>query len=117
MDGSTNGAGIRAARNQSLFRSINEQIEEMNEAFQSLVEDPDYVCECAKNEHRRVATGLSRNTRRFHHFFVKRGHVHPEFEHVVEEHDGWVIVEKFGEAGAEAVALAHEEEKRSLAQT
>jgi hypothetical protein len=88
-----------------------------------LVEDADYVCECARNECMdRIVMSLQgyREIRRVPtHFFVKRGHVYPEFERVVEEHDGWVIVEKFGEAGAEAVALAHEEaaQKRGLAQT
>src|SRR4029450_7789531 len=101
MDGSTNGAGIRAARNQALFRSINEQIEEIECMDRIVMSLQGY------REIRRVPT----------HFFVKRGHVYPEFERVVEEHDGWVIVEKFGE-GAEAVALAHEEaaQKRGLAQ-
>jgi hypothetical protein len=78
MDGSTNGAGIRAARNQALFRSINEQIEEIECMDRIVMSLQGY------REIRRVPT----------HFFVKRGHVYPEFERVVEEHDGWVIVEK-----------------------
>jgi 5-bromo-4-chloroindolyl phosphate hydrolysis protein len=32
-------------------------------------------------------------------FPVKPGHTYSEFERVVEEREGYVIVEKFGEAG------------------
>jgi hypothetical protein len=38
-------------------------------------------------------------------FPVKPGHDYPEFERVVEEHEGYVVVEKFGEA-AEIVSRA-----------
>lgn len=37
------------------------------------------------------------------HFIVKPGHVYPEFERVVEEVEGFSIVEKFGEAGKQAL--------------
>ena len=33
------------------------------------------------------------------HFFVRPGHVYPDFERVIAEPDGYVIVEKFGDAG------------------
>jgi hypothetical protein len=36
------------------------------------------------------------------HFLVKPGHVYPKFERVVEETNGYVVVEKGGEAATEA---------------
>jgi hypothetical protein len=112
MGTSQSDATLRAARNQSLIRAINERIEEVNESFRLALEEAEYVCECADNdcmdrialtpdayqEVRRVPT----------HFFIRREHVHPYFETVVQSHDGYVVVVKFGEAGAEAVALARE---------
>lgn len=112
MGTSQNGAALRAARNQSLFRAINERIEEVNESFRLALDEAKYVCECADNdcmdrialtpeeyqEVRRVPT----------HFVIRREHVHPYFETVIKSHDGYVVVEKFGEAGAAAVALARE---------
>ena len=50
MEGAEKQAALTAARNQSLFRAINEQIDGINESFQVVLEDADYVCECAKNE-------------------------------------------------------------------
>jgi hypothetical protein len=112
MEGAEKQAALTAARNQSLFRAINEQIEGINGSFQVVLEDADYVCECAKNEcMERIVMTLDeyREIRRVPtHFFVLRGHVYPDFERVVDERDGYVIVEKFGEAGAEAVALARD---------
>jgi hypothetical protein len=112
MGTSQNDPGLRAARNQSLFRAINERIEEVNESFRLALEEAEYVCECADDdcmdrialtpeeyqEVRRVPT----------HFLIRREHVHPYFETVVRSHDGYVVVEKFGDAGAEAVALARD---------
>ena len=37
------------------------------------------------------------------HFIVAAGHVCGEYERVVEQVDGYVVVEKFGEAGIEAL--------------
>lgn len=112
MGASENDVALRAALNQSRFRAINEGVEEVNESFRLALEEDEYVCECADNdcmdrialtpeeyeEVRRVPT----------HFCIRREHVHPYFETVVQSHDGYVVVEKFGEAGAEAVALAWE---------
>jgi hypothetical protein len=112
MAGSNNVGAMRAARNQSLFRSLNEKVNEINEGFQVVLEDADYVCECAKDdclERVRLTADEYTAIRRVPtHFFVKRDHVFPEVERIVDERDGFVVVEKFGEAGAEAVALARE---------
>jgi hypothetical protein len=111
MDGSDNdGAMLRIARNQALFRSVNEQIEATNEKFSVSIGDRvDFVCECADDRcMERIAVTLDRyeDLRRYPtHFIVLAGHVYPEFERVVEQVDGYVIVEKFGEAGKQAIRL------------
>ena len=102
----------RAAKNQSLFRDVNEQIEKLHERFereQARSEIAAFVCECA-NEHCTEQIGLSLDeyeaVRRIPtHFLVCRGHNIPEVERVVAEQDGFVVVEKFGVAGAAAVRL------------
>jgi hypothetical protein len=110
MEGSEHQAALRAARNQSLFRTVNQRIDEINEAFRLVLEDADYVCECASdhcmeripltvdeyNDVRRIPT----------HFLVKPGHVYPEFERIIQENGTHVVVEKFGVAGKAAIEAA-----------
>jgi hypothetical protein len=110
MEVSDGKAALRAARNQSLFRNVNERIEEVNEAFRLVLEDAEFVCECADDDCmdripltvdeyadvRRVST----------QFVVKPGHVYPSFEQVVNENGTHVVVEKFGVAGAASVEAA-----------
>ena len=51
-----------------------------------------------------LTLGKYEEVRRFAtHFIVATGHVQPEFERVVEQADGYAVVEKFGEAGKEAL--------------
>lgn len=118
MEGFNHDQAVRAARNQSLFRSLNEKVNEINKSFQTVLEDADYICECAKNDCMdRIRLSLEEydDIRRVPtHFFVKRHHVFPEFERVVDERDGYVVVEKYGEAGAEAVALARKSLRADL---
>jgi hypothetical protein len=103
-------AAIRVARNQSLFRAVNEQIEAANETFRLRLGDRvDFVCECADDQcMERITVTLAEyeDLRRFPtHFFVKPGHVFREFERVVQETGGYTVVEKFGEAGKQALKL------------
>jgi hypothetical protein len=111
MDASVDrSAAIRVARNQALFRSVNEQIEATNARFTTLLGDRvDFVCECADDScMERIALTLDQyeELRRVPtHFVVKPSHVYRQFERVVEEIDGFVVVEKFGEAGKQALRL------------
>ena len=41
------GRGERAARNEALFRRVNERVEEVNKAFDAILEEADFFCECA----------------------------------------------------------------------
>jgi hypothetical protein len=87
-------AALRVARNQALFRAVNEQIEASNQKFHMTLGDrADFVCECADdNCMERITVTIDQHEalRRFPtHFIVKRGHVYPEFERVVEEVEGF----------------------------
>src|SRR5215212_8831802 len=102
-------SALRVGRNQSLFRSVNEQIESANDRFGVTTEQVEFVCECAAQEcTERITLTLAQyeELRRVPtHFIVKPGHVYPEFERVVEEVNGYVVVEKRGEAAVEARKL------------
>ena len=89
---SLNEREVRAARNQSLFRAVNEKIREMDEALSSLTETFVIACECADTtcigalEIARDEYGAVRKEPR--HFAVLTGHVYPEVEKVVRETEG-----------------------------
>ena len=100
---------LRVGRNQALFRSVNEQIESTNERFGVTTERVEFVCECAAEDcTERTTLTLAQYEelrRESTHFLVKPGHVYPEFERVVEEVNGYVVVEKWGEAAVEVRKL------------
>jgi hypothetical protein len=101
-----NRTALRVGRNQSLFRSVNEQIESTNERFGVTTEQVEFVCECAAEDcTERTTLTLAQYEelrREPTHFLVKPGHVYPEFERVVQETNGHVVVEKWGDAAEEA---------------
>ena len=105
----TSTSALRVGQNQSLFRAVNEQIESTNVRFGVVSEHVEFVCECAAEDcAERVTLTLAQyeELRRVPtHFIVKPGHVYMEFERVVEEVNGYAVVEKFGEAAAEARVL------------
>jgi hypothetical protein len=96
---SSDAARERAARNEVLFRQVNERVKDVSDAFASVDPSPiDFMCECGRedctapialsaSEYERVRS----NPR---HFFVLPGHVRPEVEVVAREADGYVVVEK-----------------------
>ena len=96
--GSQRDREIRAARNQSLFRAVNEKLRELNQAFSDVTETYAIACECANTtcvetlhvsmeEYLGVRAHPSR-------FVVLADHVFPDVEHVVAQNDGYAIVEK-----------------------
>jgi hypothetical protein len=99
----------RAAQNEAVFRRVNERLEEVNEAFQVVTDNAEFVCECARIECvERVQMTLSKYEalrRAPTHFIVKPDHVLPEEERVVERQPEFVVVEKFGRAGERARQL------------
>jgi hypothetical protein len=100
----------RAAHNESLFRQVNERVESLSGALDTLT----LVCECADPSCIERLAGISRpeyEAVRAHpaRFIVAPKHERREFEDVVEERTGYLVVQKFGEAGA----VAAEEDPRS----
>jgi hypothetical protein len=91
----------RLARNEAFRRETNEMIE--REAVRWHERVFDCICECSRagcmarltvttTEYERVRASGDR-------FVVARGHDDPSLEVVVESFDGYVVVEKRGEAG------------------
>jgi hypothetical protein len=103
----------RAARNEEIFRGINERIEEGAERHD--VSAPlRFHCECGQrfcletieihpDEYDRIAG------ERFH-FVVFPGHEQPQIERVVEQHPEFVVIEKIGEA-REQIDRDHPQER------
>ena len=99
----------KAARNQSLFREVNERIEHLQKEW-APVSEIDFICECADES----CTGPISMTlieyeevRGFaEHFFVLPEHVYPEVEAVVTTNERYWIVEKLEHAAQ--VAAAHD---------
>jgi hypothetical protein len=85
----------RLARNQSLFREVNEAIEEVVAGTGNVVQ---FVCECSDKEC--VATvklqlaEYERIRADGTWFFVKTGHNIPEIERIISQDEGYVVVEK-----------------------
>ena len=99
---------IRAARNQALFRAVNEKILELNEAFGELTGLFSIACECADvscvdlleippDAYRQVR----KNPRTF---VVVADHVFPDVEQVLSRHDGYAVVEATGRGAQVAEA-------------
>jgi hypothetical protein len=100
---------LRAAENQSLFREVNERIEELNERFATMMPMSDWVCECADETCFETVslTTAEYEAIRAHpaRFPVLPGHELPEVETVVEANERFLVVEKRGAARRVAVAL------------
>jgi hypothetical protein len=89
----------RIEENEKLFREVNERVAQMHRGLQTGV-DPEWVCECGEAtcfEKVRVPLERYREIRaRANWFFVKPGHEKPDAERVVEQDDGFLVVEKDG---------------------
>lgn len=95
----------RLARNESLFREVNERIADVNEAFE-VDGRSDYLCECGRRdctESVALTRGEYEQVRAEPtHFFLLPTHENPEVEIVVFSGNDYNVVEKIGEAGEEA---------------
>ena len=94
----------RAARNESLFREVNEAIRDLHLTLTDNDPGPvEFVCECTREDCvARITLPIDayRDVRASpRHFVVKRGHVNLEVERIVHSADDYVIVDKRGEAG------------------
>jgi hypothetical protein len=91
----------RIAHNETLFRDVNERIE-AGQWPTDRDEPTAFLCECGSlrcnmlveltiPEYDRVRASAT-------HFLLLPGHEIPEIERVVEREEGYVVVEKVGEA-------------------
>ena len=97
----------RAARNEDLFRSVNERIEDVvaqhpEQWFDAVCECSDLECaqnfrvEVAEYEQIRTCSGC---------FAMLEGHEDPRYERVIERKEGFVVAEKTGDGAKVARAL------------
>jgi hypothetical protein len=98
---------LRIARNESIFRNVNEAIEQGHWPGEG--ETPmAFRCECGLLGCSRLIEirGVDYERVRAHprRFFVARDHDITDVETIVEANDGYVVVEKRGEAGRLAAA-------------
>jgi hypothetical protein len=105
---------VRLGENEVLYREVNERVRELQEDFGLTDERVDFVCECAMldcNERITLSIGEYEHVRADPaRFALKPGHQVPDVESVVEEHDGYVVIEKHPGGPAE---LAAAEDPRS----
>jgi hypothetical protein len=99
----------RAARNQSMFREVNERLEDLAESFQVVAETSPFTCECADlGCNAMIDMTLSEYEavrKKPNQFVVLPGHVYSDFERVVSENDRYVLVAKHDEGGELAEEL------------
>jgi hypothetical protein len=98
----------RLAKNESLFREVNERIAEA--AKRTLVlPDAEFLCECGRPDClERITVQLDEyEAIRAHpdRFVLVFGHEQPEVDRVIDTGDDYVVVEKTGEAGEVAEQL------------
>jgi hypothetical protein len=96
---------VKAARNQALWREINERIRLVAEDSG----DVTFLCECANLE---CTESLHLSLAEYEHvrsspkrFPIALGHEFPAFEDVVVADDRYAVVEKRGRAGKEAAKM------------
>jgi hypothetical protein len=100
---------MRAARNQSLFREVNERVEDIAKSSSLDGQQLDFICECAHTNcvERLVMTVTEYEALRRvpTHFAVAEGHEIPDVENIVERTDRYVVVAKLGVGGELAQQL------------
>jgi hypothetical protein len=99
----------RAGRNESVFRDVNERVADLSQLFGALQPTGEFVCECADERCTEfvVLPLAAYEAVRAHstRFIVRPGHEVLDVETVVEEHPGYLVVEKRGVAAEVAEAL------------
>ena len=92
----------RIARNETSFRAINERLER---GLKQLPHSPDlheFVCECGSRECTEMVslTFDEYEAARAdpNYFVVRPGHVFPQVERILTEHERYFLLEKIGES-------------------
>ena len=104
----------RVGLNESIFRQVNEQIESLNRDLEAETRTMTVICECADGdctERLEISVpeyeAVRADSRRY---IISPGHGVPEFESIVEDGDGYQVVEKVDGTAAE---VAEETDPRS----
>lgn len=100
----------RRARNEALFREVNERVEEVSSRLSALEDESaltGFVCECSREDCTELVEityaqyeAVRSDARRF---LLRPGHEDLNVDRVVERHPGFLVVEKFGEASEIAI--------------
>ena len=96
------GRDKRIAKNEALFRGVNEKVREVKAELPPETDRPvDFMCECGVDDCvEQVAVTVAEYERvraEPTHFFVKPGHEVPGVEVVVDRSDRFLVVEKYEE--------------------
>jgi hypothetical protein len=98
----------RAAKNQSLFREVNERVKEVNDRHHIALTLTHWLCECADEtctERIALSPREYESLREISTRFViapQREHFVPDVERIVRRHGRYWVVEKEGEAASVA---------------
>ena len=100
----------RRARNEALFREVNEHVEEVSSRLGALEDASSltgFVCECSSETCADLVEvtyaqyeAIRGDPRRF---LIRVGHEDLTVDRVVERHPAFFVVEKFGEASEVAI--------------
>jgi hypothetical protein len=93
---------VAAAKNQALYREVNERVRSLQSGWMSDSDEIGFVCECADDG---CAVPLTLTLEEYEQvrrdsdaFAVASGHVYPEVEVVVSENERFTVVRKIGAA-------------------
>jgi len=97
---------VRAAKNRTLFREVNERIRDLNEWPGWEINNDDWICECEDEtcfERIQIALPVYERLRAHgNRFALKPGHENLEVEDVTHRHGQYVVVAKRGAGGVYA---------------
>jgi hypothetical protein len=107
----------RRAKNEAIFREVNERVEEVETRFAGYGEQDrlliGFICECGRDdctEQLEVAHAHYESVRDdSRRFLVLPGHEQTDIERVIERHHHFLVVEKM----SEAAEIADENDPRS----
>lgn len=88
----------RVGENEALFREINERLEGLNEAFSTITDKIEFVCECAElgciDRFPMTVAEYEQLREDPTTFAVKPGHEAVDVEEVVANRDTYVVIRK-----------------------
>ncbi len=102
------GQAESLAKNEALYRRVNERIESISDKVPRDEQTMDFLCECDRPGCYEKVTATRAEYESVRavstHFIVHHGHVDPRVEHVTFTTNRFAVVEKEGDAAHEAIA-------------